>query len=106
MYSYPSYLVNRVVFFNERMTLEMEFHNRMQVWKINPEISKKESVTIDYPGQKDTSGGIMVSKLDQQTFTSEFEFHWVPYSFGLVPHQNKKLRQFQLPVKKLWNLHI
>ena len=33
----------------------------------------------------------MVSKLDWQTYTSEFESHWVPHSYGLVPHLSKKL---------------
>ena len=35
----------------------------------------------------------MVNKLDQQTYTSEFESHWVPYSLGLVPNQSKELRK-------------
>ena len=26
-----------------------------------------------------------------QAFTIEFKSHWVPYSFGLVPHLSKKL---------------
>ena len=34
---------------------------------------------------------IMVSKLEYQTFTSEFEFHWVSHSYNFVPHLNKKL---------------
>ena len=38
-----------------------------------------------------TSGGLTVSKLDYQTFTSEFESHWAPLSFGLVPHLSKEL---------------
>ena len=38
-----------------------------------------------------TSGDIMVSMLDQQTFTSEFESHWEPHLYSLVPHLNKKL---------------
>ena len=38
----------------------------------------------------------MVSKLDKQTYTSEFESHWVPLSYGLVPHLSKKLRKFPL----------
>ena len=38
-------------------------------------------------------GGVMVSKLDKQTYTSEFESHWVPHSFGLVPHRSKELRK-------------
>ena len=36
-------------------------------------------------------GGVMVSKLDLQTYTSEFKFHWVPLSYGLVPHRSKML---------------
>ena len=37
------------------------------------------------------SGSVMVSKLDLKTYTSEFESHWVPHSYGLVPHLSKKL---------------
>ena len=40
---------------------------------------------------KGTSGSVMVSKLDLQTYTSEFESHWVPHSYGFVPHLSKKL---------------
>ena len=29
------------------------------------------------------SGSVMVSKLDLQTYTSEFDSHWVPHSYGL-----------------------
>ena len=33
-------------------------------------------------------------------YTSEFESHWVPLSYGLVPHLSKKLSKFpQLMVK-------
>ena len=35
----------------------------------------------------------MVSKLDSQTYTSEFESHWVPHSFGLVLNRSKDLRK-------------
>ena len=38
-----------------------------------------------------TSGGVMVSKLDWQGYTSEFKSHWVPHSYGHVPHLSKKL---------------
>ena len=38
-----------------------------------------------------TFGGVMVSKLDLQTYMSEFESHLVPHSFCLVPHQSKEL---------------
>ena len=41
--------------------------------------------------QKENSGGVTVSKLDLQTYTCEFESHWAPHSFGLVPHQSKAL---------------
>ena len=33
----------------------------------------------------------MVSKLDEETFTREFDSHWVPHSLGLVPRFSKKL---------------
>ena len=33
-----------------------------------------------------SSGGVMVSMLDEQTFSGEFESHWVPHSYGFVPH--------------------
>ena len=42
-----------------------------------------------------TSSGVMVSKLDFQTFTSEFESHCIPHSFDLVPYRSKKLRKLQ-----------
>ena len=32
----------------------------------------------------------MVSKLELQAFTSDFESHWVPHSYGFVPHPSKK----------------
>ena len=35
-----------------------------------------------------TLGGVMLSKLDYQTFTKKFEFHWVLRSYDLVPHLN------------------
>ena len=41
-----------------------------------------------------TSGGVMVSKLGKQTYTSEYESHWVLLSYGLVPHLSKKLSKF------------
>ena len=40
---------------------------------------------------KTPPGGWMFSKLDSQTFTSEFGSHCVIYSYGLVPHLSKKL---------------
>ncbi len=40
------------------------------------------------------SGGVMVSKIGLQTYMSEFESHWVPLSYGLVPHLSKKLSKF------------
>ena len=47
----------------------------------------------------DISGGVMVSKLNYQTFTSEFEFHLVPYSLGLVQHRSGKLRKLLFRVQ-------
>ena len=41
-------------------------------------------------------GGVMVSKLDLQTYTNEFESHWVPHSYGFVPHLSKMLSKLQL----------
>ena len=34
------------------------------------------------------SDGKMVSKVDEQTFSNEFESHWVPYSYGVL-HPSK-----------------
>ena len=45
-----------------------------------------------------TSGAVIVSKLDSQTFASEFESHWMPYSFGLVLHLSKKLSKLRLVI--------
>ena len=39
----------------------------------------------------------MVSKLDKQTYTSEFESHWALYSPGLVQHLSKKLGKLIQP---------
>ena len=44
------------------------------------------------------SGSVMVSKLDEQTYKSEFESHWVPHSFRFVTHRIKELRKL-LPHK-------
>ena len=44
----------------------------------------------------------MVSK---QTCKSEFESHWVPYSFGLVLHQSKELCKLLYPDNPAGNLH-
>ena len=49
---------------------------------------------------KGAFGGIMVSKLDKQTYTSEFECHWVPLSYGPVPHVTKKLSKLLLLITK------
>ena len=39
--------------------------------------------------------GAVASKLDQQTFISEFKSHWVPHSSGFVLHLSKKLYKLQ-----------
>ena len=38
-----------------------------------------------------TSGGVIVSKLDSQTYMSEFKSHVVLHPYGIVSHLNKKL---------------
>ena len=48
-------------------------------------------------------GGVMVSKLDLQTYTSEFESHWAPLSYGLVPHLSKK-KLSKLPIKQITHM--
>ena len=35
-------------------------------------------------------GGVLVSKVDYQTITSEFESHWVPHPYGLLLSISKK----------------
>ena len=57
-------------------------------------------VSIEYMIYKGTSGGVTVSKLDWQTYTSEFESHWAPRSVGLVPHQSKALCKLQYMIYK------
>ena len=47
----------------------------------------------------DTPGHVMVSKLDKQAFTSEFESHWMSHSFGFVPHQSKMLSKLLLLIR-------
>ena len=45
--------------------------------------------------------GVMVSKLDEQSFMSEFESHWVPNSYDLVSHLSKKLSKL-LNLMRWW----
>ena len=40
----------------------------------------------------------MVSKVDYQTYTSGLESHWVPHSYGFVPHLSKKLSKLLFAV--------
>ena len=47
-------------------------------------ISKKKGMTGEWCD-------VIASKLIQQNFTNKFEFHGVPNSYGLEPHQSKKL---------------
>ena len=37
----------------------------------------------------------MVSNLDYQTSTCEFDFHWFPHSYDLLPHLSKELSKLQ-----------
>ena len=68
--------------------MKIEFTKR----KKNPILRSKQSIQI--ASKLGASGGVMVSKLDLQTYTSEFESHLVPLSYGLVPHLSKKLSKF------------
>ena len=52
---------------------------------------KSHEFGITLLGVQGTLGGVMVCKLDEQTFTSEFKSHWVSHLFGLVPHLSKLL---------------
>ena len=45
----------------------------------------------------------MVSKVDSQTSTGEFESHWVPYSYGPEPHLSKKLSKLLLLTRSCGN---
>ncbi len=38
--------------------------------------------------------GVMVSKLDSQTYSSVFKSHWVPLSCGFVLHLSKKFNKY------------
>ena len=54
---------------------------------------KKLNTTSSVEG---ASGGVMINKLDLQTYTSEFKSHWVPHSYGLVPYLSKNLSKLLL----------
>ena len=41
-----------------------------------------------YDQVQDTSGDVVVSKLDELPYSSEFEAHRVAHSYDLVPHWN------------------
>ena len=41
-------------------------------------------------GHTPPSSGVMISKLEQETFMSMFESYWVQHSYGLEPHSSKK----------------
>ena len=51
--------------------------------------------TYIHTWRKGASGVVMFCNVDKQTYTSEFESHWVPHSYGLVPHLSKKLSKLQ-----------
>ena len=52
-----------------------------------------------------TSGDVMVSKPDKRTYTSEFESHWVPHSYGHVPRLSKELSKLLL-IKKRFCFYV
>ena len=45
---------------------------------------------------RDALDGVMVGKVEQQTFMSEFESHWEPYLFGHILHLSKTF-EFRVP---------
>ena len=51
-----------------------------------------------------TSGGVMVSKLDKQTFTSEFNSYWVLLSYSLQSRLSKKINELQQGLKSRWKI--
>ena len=57
---------------------------------IRPCAILKQKSFVNYLG---ALARVMVCQIVLQTSQSEFEFHWMPYSFGLVPHLNKELRK-------------
>ena len=60
-----------------------------ELWKVSYELPLLSS-------SQDTSDSVMVNEADSQTFTSMFDSHSVPYSYGLVPDISKKLCKFLL----------
>ena len=59
--------------------------------------------TNNHPSKVGALSGVMVSKPDKQTLTSEFESYWVPHSSSLVPHLSKKLSKLR-PAWQDWLL--
>ena len=56
---------------------------------------------VSYPAPAEGLGNMIKgysafikSLLEPHTYTSEFESHWVPLSYGLVPHLSKSLVNF------------
>ena len=47
--------------------------------------------TKSWESEVGASCGVMVCKLDCQNFISDFESHWVPHPYGLVPLYKKAL---------------
>ena len=62
------------------------FDRRTHVPTGAPQVAKKKKKKK----KKGALGSVIVSKLDLQTYTSEFESHCVPHSYGLVPYLSKK----------------
>ena len=63
--------------------------HRLICHKIQPDPKSKLKNSVYLTIYLGSSGGVMASKLGKQTFLSEFVYHWVPHSYGLVPHLNK-----------------
>ena len=54
---------------------------------------------------RSSSGGVIVSELNQQIFTSKFESHQMPHSCSFEPHLSKKFNKFQASNKNSITYH-
>ena len=72
--------------------IKQQLHGHLLAWFVRSEDEQ------DIFSTSGTSGGVMVSKLDKQTFTSEFESHWVPYPYHLMPASQQKKKN----LSQLW----
>ena len=72
------------------VSLKLKIYMSVQ-FKIDLSVSTAVTCPLKYVAL----GQVMVSKLNLQTYTSEFESHRVPHSDGLVSHLGKNLHKLQ-----------